>query len=86
MMQIKLCPSGAVDWKFVELGYPSLALGLLTEGGERHFSPLGMGEEVPQVSQSFCLVFFCWGFFFRRQGIRCFHASDVVFFVLPLLK
>lgn len=53
-MQIKLCPSGAVDWKFVELGYPSLALGLRTEGGERHFSPLGMGEEVPQVSQSFC--------------------------------
>lgn len=62
-MQIKLCPSGSVDWKFVELGYPSLALGLLTEGGERHFSPLGMREEVPQVSQSFCLVFFCWVFF-----------------------
>lgn len=36
-MQIKLCPSGSVDWKFVELGYPSLALGLLTEVGKGIF-------------------------------------------------
>lgn len=40
MIQIKFFPFGAEDWKFIELSYPSLALRLLTESGERHFSSL----------------------------------------------